>query len=236
MSIRLLRALAASVFSLLLFTPGQIAFAKAGIVEINGVAQTMPASGLIGAWTVAGRALSTDSATVIKQELGVIGIGALVEVKGSEEACGNVLASSIEVKQGVGTTPPPGPGISGEFTGAIQAMPGSSLLGQWTIAARTVQVISTTILDQELGGFAVGATVEVHGTVYAGGVLTASRIEVKAGGTMTPVPGESTLERRTDRTRCRPADCLARGASAAAMSSSPRSRRSTTSTAHSLPA
>ena len=194
MSIRLLRALAASVFSLLLFMPGQIAFAKAGIVEINGVVQTMPASGLIGAWTVAGRALSTDSATVIKQELGVIGIGALVEVKGSEEAGGNVLASSIEVKQGVGTPPPPGPGISGEFTGAIQAMPGSSLLGQWTIAARTVQVISTTILDQELGGFAVGATVEVHGTVDAGGVLTAGRIEVKAGGTMTPVPGESTLE------------------------------------------
>ena len=194
MSIRHLRALAALLLSLFLFIPAQTAFAKAGVAEINGVVQTMPASGLIGAWTIAGRAVSTDSATIIKQQLGAIGVGALVEVKGSEGGGGNVLATSIEVTQGVGTPPPPGPGMSGEFTGAIQAMPGGSLLGQWTIAARTVQVVSTTILDQELGGFAVGATVEVHGTVDAGGIVAASRIEVKAGGTSTPVPGGSSLE------------------------------------------
>ena len=194
MSIRHLRALAALLLSLFLFIPAQTAFAKAGVAEINGVVQTMPASGLIGAWTIAGRAVSTDSATIIKQQLGAIGVGALVEVKGSEDAGGNVLATSIEVTQGVGTPPPPGPGMSGEFTGAIQAMPGGSLLGQWTIAARIVQVVSTTILDQELGGFAVGATVEVHGTVGDGGIVTASRIEVKAGGTPTPVPGGSSLE------------------------------------------
>ena len=170
-----------------------MAFAKAGVVEINGVVQAMPASGLIGSWTIAGRALRTDSATVIKQELGAIGVGALVEVKGSEDAGGNVLATIIEVKQGVGT-PPPGPGLTGEFTGAVQAMPAGSLLGLWTIAGRSVQVVSTTILNQELGGFAIGATVEVHGTVAAGGAVTASRMEVKAGGAPGPVPGGSPLE------------------------------------------
>jgi hypothetical protein len=117
----------------------------------------------------------------------------LVEVKGTEEASGTVLATTIEVKQGV-LTPPPVGGDAGDFTGAIQSLPTGSLLGQWSIAGRAVQVVSTTRLDQERGGFAVGVTVEVHGTVSPGGIVTASVIEVKAGGTSVPPVAGNALE------------------------------------------
>ncbi len=91
------------------------------MVEINGVVQAMPASGLIGSWTIAGRAVRTDAATVIKQQLGAIGVGAVVEVKGVDEGNGVTLATTIEVKQGVSSPPAGTP--SGDFTGAIQSMP-----------------------------------------------------------------------------------------------------------------
>jgi hypothetical protein len=134
----------------------------------------------------------TDAATVIKQELGTVGVGAVVEVKGVDDGNGVTLATTIEVKQGVSTPPPGTP--SGDFTGAIQSMPSGTLIGTWTIAGRTVKVLTTTVLKQELGGFAVGATVEVHGTVGAGGMVTASVIEVKAGGAPAPVPSGSALD------------------------------------------
>ena len=163
--------------------------AKDGVVELLGPVQAMPASGLTGDWTIASRAVRTDAATLIKQELGRIGVGATVEVKGADAGGGVVLATTIEVKQGVpGSLPPIGGGNGlGEFTGAIESMPAAGLLGTWRIAGRTVIAVSATRLQQELGGFRVGAIVEVHGLVGASGSVTASKIEVKGGGG-TPVP------------------------------------------------
>jgi hypothetical protein len=192
MSPRILRALVASVLSVVLLHLLPVASAKDGVIEINGVVQAMPASGLIGNWTIAGRAVRTDAATVIKQEIGAIGVGAVVELKGVDEGGGVTLATTIEVKQGVSSPPPGTP--SGEFTGSIQSMPTGTLLGLWTIAGRSVQVLTTTVLKQELGGFAVGATVEVHGTVAADGMVAASVIEVKSGGAPAPVPSGGALE------------------------------------------
>ena len=111
----------------------------------------------------------------------------MVEVKGVDEGNGVTLATTIEVKQARRRRLRAAQ-ASGDFTGAIQTLPAGSLVGTWTIAGRTVQVLSTTVLKQELGGFAVGATVEVHGTVGTGGVVTASVIEVKSGGGPAPVP------------------------------------------------
>lgn len=184
------RALLALLF--LLSVVASPSFAKEGVVEINGVVQAMPASGLIGAWTIAGRSVRTDPATIVKQQLGAIGIGALVEVKGVDEGGGVTLATTIEVKQGASAPPAGTP--SGDFTGAVESMPSGTLIGSWTIAGRKVDVLTTTVLKQELGGFAVGTIVEVHGTVGAGGVVAASMIEVKSGGTTAPPPTASTLE------------------------------------------
>ena len=114
---------------------------------------------------------------------------------------GSVLAQQIAVKIGVGTPPPPGgPGTpppgddEGDFTGAIQSLPPSGLLGTWVVAGRTVQVVSTTSLEQDDGGFAIGAIVEVEGLADANGVIVASQIELKSGGTPAPQPEPDDLE------------------------------------------
>lgn len=161
--------------------------AKDGIVEILGVVQVAPAAGLIGSWTIAGRAVRSDAATVIKQELGAIGVGATVQVKGTDQPDGSVLATIMEVKQGV-PTGGGGGANDGEVLGTIESLPASGLLGSWRVAGRTVIVVSTTRLQQELGGFRIGATVQVHGLADAAGVITASAIEVKAGGAPGAVP------------------------------------------------
>jgi len=180
------------------FVGASPALAKDGVVEILGVVQAMPAAGLVGNWTIAGRAVRTDAATVIKQELGAIGVGATVEAKGTAQGDGSTLATVIEVKQGV-----PGGGGGGgggggddrgEVLGAIESLPPGGLLGTWRVAGRTVNVVSTTRLQQEQGGFRVGATVEVHGLADAAGVITASAVEVKSGGAAAPVPPPAEME------------------------------------------
>lgn len=190
--VKTMRNAVALLVAMLALLAAMPATAKDGVIEILGTVQAMPASGLTGNWTIAGRAVRTDGATVIKQELGRVGVGAVVEVKGTDAGGGVVLATKIEVKQGVpGSTPPPpgGPvGVDDEFTGTIEAMPATGLLGTWRIAGRTVNVVSTTLLQQEHGGFRVGAIVEVHGLPNASGVITASRIEVQSAGAGVPVP------------------------------------------------
>ena len=191
-----MRQAAAVLFALITLVVAGAAAAKDGVIEILGTVQAMPASGLAGDWTIAGRAVRTDGATVIKQELGRIGVGATVEVKGVDAGAGVVLATTIEVKQGVpGSSPPVAGGDDrGEFTGAIEALPASGLVGNWRIAGRPVVVVAATRLQQELGGFRVGAIVEVHGLAEASGVVTASAIEVKSGGAGAPVPPGTAAE------------------------------------------
>jgi hypothetical protein len=169
-------------------------------VELQGTVQAMPASGLVGSWTIAGQAVQTNAATQFDQEDGQIGVGAVVEIKATTQSDGSLLADEIEVKVGVGAPPPPGPGMpppgddEGDFTGAIQSLPPSGLLGTWVVAGTTVQVVSTTDLEQEDGGFALGAIVEVEGLPDATGVIVASKIELKSGGTPAPQPLPDDLE------------------------------------------
>ena len=175
------------------------AAAKDGVAELKGAVQAMPASGFVGSWTIAGRSAHADATTVVKQELGRIGIGALVEAKANIAVDGSLLLTVVEVKQGVGGSgvpaPPPGAGVvDDETVGAIEALPAGSLLGVWRVAGLSITVVGSTVLDQELGGFAVGTIVEVHAVPAAGGALVASRIEVKAGGTATPQPAQGTVE------------------------------------------
>lgn len=174
------------------FTLGQ-AFAKDGIVEINGVVQTKPASGLLGEWNIAGKRVRADGATMFKQELAPIAVGAVVEVKGTPGSDGAVLAQSIEVKQAAGAAGPLNQD-AGEITGAVELLPATGLTGAWHVAGRTVIVVAATRIDQERGGVAVGTIVEVHGTANSDGSIAASEIEVKGGGTPSPRAGEPETE------------------------------------------
>lgn len=184
--VRMLFALGGLLLAPLFMSPS--AAAKDGITEILGAVQSMPSSGFVGVWTIAGQSVRVDAATVVKQELGRVGLGAIVEAKATTQSDGSLLATVIEVKQGVPGNGGGGGDDAGQIAGAIQSLPASGLIGTWRVASRTVVVVSTTRLDQERGGFQVGATVEVHGIADAAGVITASSIELKLGGAAVPMP------------------------------------------------
>ena len=72
-----------------------------------------------------------------------------------------------------------------EFTGVrgiVTALPSTpGFIGDWTVGRKVVHVTSTTIINQENGKVAVGAFVEVRGTLNQDGSFTATRIEVGLG-------------------------------------------------------
>lgn len=163
--------------------------AKDGVIEIKGAVQSMPAGGgFVGAWTIAGRSVQSSAATVIEQDDGPLVVGARVEVKGTPGAGDVVLATKIEVDSDGGTVSPPAPpkpptggdDDDDEFEGRIDALPGGgTFVGTWTVAGRKVIVLTTTRLDQEDGGFVVGAIVEVKGTPGPDGFV-ARKIETES--------------------------------------------------------
>lgn len=68
----------------------------AGEVELDGVVEAMPATGVVGTWQVSGRTVIVNEATEIDQEQGQLAVGSMVEVEGAEQADGSILASEIE--------------------------------------------------------------------------------------------------------------------------------------------
>ena len=173
-----IRRFAIGLTLLVAFTAGNVALAKGDAVEVNGLVQAMPA-GLVGIWTIAGANVRTDGSTQFQQEVGTLAIGALVEVHATRASDGVLLAQRIEVRQSAVGAPPP-IGNQGEVSGLVQSLPQGGLVGSWTVAGHVIRVVSATQIDQERGGVAVGANVEVHGTTATDGTITASRVEVLA--------------------------------------------------------
>lgn len=146
-----------------------------GEFKFSGVIESLPASGLMGDWTVAGRTVHVTSSTRIEQEDGPIAVGATVKVEGRLRSDDSVDAREIEVKQrarGEGEV---------KFKGTIESFPNTAgFVGDWQIGGRTVRVTSNTRIEQEDGPVAVGAFVEVEGATESDGVFEASKIEVKS--------------------------------------------------------
>lgn len=71
-----------------------------------------------------------------------------------------------------------------ELKGTVTALPSGTLVGDWTIATRTVHVSKTTKIEQEGGAPAVGSSAEVKGSTQADGSIDAASLEVKS-----PPPG-----------------------------------------------
>ena len=182
------RRLLLCLFALSQLLFGAQALAKDGIIEIDGIVQAMPAGGLVGDWTIAGKAVRTDASTSFDQQRGSVAVGAIVEVKAVAQTSGALLAQSIEVQQaaaipgshGSSGGVDDGAAQEGEVTGPIQSLPPSGTSGTWTVAGRQVIVVGTTVIRLDGAIIAVGAIVQVHGTADASGALIASDIEVKS--------------------------------------------------------
>lgn len=143
--------------------------------EFEFVAQVMSlpgTTGFTGEWVVGRRTVQVTNTTRIDQEHGTVGVGALVEVKGTLRSDGSVDATRIEVEQGA--TP------CIEFKGTIQTLPATTgFIGDWTISGQIVHVTSSTRIETEDGTVAFGRLVEVEGCRRADGTIDAIRIETE---------------------------------------------------------
>ena len=155
-----------------------LATAQVPFFEFTGTVQTLPATpDLLGDWMVSGRTVHVTSLTKIETEDGPITVGTMVEVKGFVRTDGSIDAVRIE--------PIENPPNAIEFRGMITSLPGTpGFIGDWKIEGQTVHVTVATKIQQEEGLVAVGALVEVRGTIRSDGSIDAIRIEVEesAGG------------------------------------------------------
>ena len=126
-------------------------------------------------------------ATRIVVNDGVIAVGATVEVHGTADSSGALIASDIEVRSSTGTRGPTTTGGTIELLGIIGSLPPGNLLGTWTVTDQKIVVDASTELDSEHVAFAVGVTVEVTAIKQSDGTLIARSIESKAGQG-APVP------------------------------------------------
>jgi len=141
----------------------------------KGTIEILPgAPGFIGDWRVGGRTIHVTGATKIETEFGPVAVGAFVEIKGTIRPDGSIDATKIETKSNVA-----GGDGRDEFKGMIESLPAGGLVGDWKVKGRTVHVTAATVIDQEHGRIAVGAVVEVSGTLRTDGSLDATRIEVR---------------------------------------------------------
>jgi hypothetical protein len=157
--------------------------------DFVGMITALPGTAsFVGDWTVGGKTVHVSATTVLNSEGGTFAVGASVEVEGTTRADGSIDATKIEMKNAAPGAMQPG---ESDFRGAIEALPASGVVGDWTVSGKTVHVTASTRIDMEHGTPAVGAFVEVEGTTRSDGSIDAVQIEVKmAPPAGTPAPHE----------------------------------------------
>jgi len=149
--------------------------------SLTGKIETLPASGLIGNWTVGGRTVQVTSGTKIKTNAGGSAIvGACVDVKGNNTSAAAITATSIDTRPAskcVNSTP----AGSIEIFGAVETLPAGGVIGDWKVAGTIVKVSAQTEIEQDAGPVAIGSCVEVEGTRNSDNSIAAKEIDVKSG-------------------------------------------------------
>jgi hypothetical protein len=73
-------------------------FAQENEVELDGIVEVMPATGLIGTWQISGQTVQVTEATEIDQDMGALAVGTAVEVEGTPLPDGSINATELEVE------------------------------------------------------------------------------------------------------------------------------------------
>lgn len=135
--------------------------------EFKGVISDLTGSGPY-TMLVAGRTVTTDNRTIID---GALANGLFVEVGGSVQANGTVLAARIHIEDPLTDEL--------EFTAHITALP-TGFVGAWTFDnGQTVVADANTLIDQSRGAAQVGAPAEVKALKQADNSWLAVRIQVE---------------------------------------------------------
>jgi Domain of unknown function (DUF5666) len=164
--------IATALALVLSFFPAAAAFASDDDeVKFSGAIESMPSSGRLGDYRIAGRTVHITSSTRIEEDDGPLAVSAIVKVEGRPRSDGSVDATEIEVKQRA-----PGGGQGGDdrgegevkFKGTVQSFLNTAgFVGDWVIGGRTVHATSRTQIKTEDGPVAVGAFAEVEGAQLA---------------------------------------------------------------------
>ncbi|MBI2686884.1 MAG: hypothetical protein HYX27_11255 [Acidobacteria bacterium] len=77
--------------------PASFCTAGTGVFKFEGLIQTLPASGITGAWKIGNRNVTADANTVLDTTKGAAAIGSCAAVTGALQADGSVRATRIEV-------------------------------------------------------------------------------------------------------------------------------------------
>ncbi|MBK7599178.1 MAG: hypothetical protein IPJ07_11935 [Acidobacteria bacterium] len=142
--------------------------------SITGPITKLPDQGLIGEWTIVRTTIKVTATTKIDETKGKVSLGALVEVKGTKQNDGSLVAESIEVKLS-----PPTIGAMIKFTGKVEEIPNTpGRVGDWKVSGKTIHVSATTKIDEEKGKASVGSMVIVEGMAQQDGSISALEIEV----------------------------------------------------------
>ena len=174
-------------------------------LTLTGPVQSLPASGLVGLWTIAGNAIQVTTATRLVQTSGPVAVGSCVQVfgaaqtyYGSSSGSGSgSTATEIDVISATGgcSTAPVNQQIETDFFGAVQSYPTTpAYLGDWNIGGRTVHASAATRID--IGhALAAGACAEVKGLLLSDATVQADRIKIDddagacgAGAVNVPAP------------------------------------------------
>jgi len=144
-------------------------------VDFRATIQSMTRSANTERWVVGGRDVDILANTKIEPRGNPPEVGDCVDIQGDLQN-GVVRASRVQ-RLGAGACgPPPGKRDEPRLIGLLESYP-SGLVGEWRVSSVPVRVTLDTRINVDRGVLAVGACVEVRGTVSAG-LLTANWIEI----------------------------------------------------------
>ena len=156
--------------------------------KLLGFAEKMPAAGFNGTWQIAGADFMVNGNSVLKEEHGLFGTGAYVEVEYS------IVANQRMVHE-METQAPPGAGDRTDV-GVITSIDDSTQAAaiqvadanQWIIGGETYTVLAATQLDDGTGDLAVGGTAIVNSYIANDGRAVATSIQGIVFGSQVYLP------------------------------------------------
>lgn len=144
-------------------------------VQFSGEIEALPDDGLVGVWTVDGKAVDVSAQTKVMQKKALAEVGATVHVVGWTE--GEVVKAIL-----VAVMAPPAGSKPFQLVGVIDGLPTEGLVGTWTVSAGgTAHEIQVTAATRIAGApfVKVGARVTVVGTEKPDGTKTATLVHAK---------------------------------------------------------
>ena len=154
-----------------------------GEVEFRGPIVSLPGTvNFTGNWVVGDFTVTVNISTTIDQSNGAVALGAIAEVKATQQLDGSLLATSIKIEDANEFE------NEAEFKGVVSHLSGSA--PAFTLLVNTITV-TTNSQTQISGTLANGAIVEVHGSTQPDGSVLASSIKVEPPE-LQPVEAEFT--------------------------------------------